>query len=184
MEGAYRAVVEAPGAARPKSIAAELEVSPRTVTSALNLLSDAGLVRWDRRGAVVIEQVDPATAAERARAAAEERERIEESRIEMMRGYAETSRCRRAFLLGYFGEETGERCGNCDTCESGHADAADAGSDASGAFLPNTPVSHEEFGAGTVMDVDGDRITVFFEHEGYKVLSREAVEERGLLEPR
>ena len=39
----------------------------------------------------------------------------------MMRGYAETTGCRRQFLLGYFGEQLDEPCGNCDTCSSGSA---------------------------------------------------------------
>ncbi len=38
-------------------------------------------------------------------------------RVTMITGYAEnTTRCRLAFLTGYFGEETG-RCGMCDTCQ-------------------------------------------------------------------
>jgi ATP-dependent DNA helicase RecQ len=38
-------------------------------------------------------------------------------RVTMITGYAEnTTRCRPAFLTGYFGEETG-RCGICDTCQ-------------------------------------------------------------------
>ena len=32
-------------------------------------------------------------------------QRLIRSRIEMMRGYAETTGCRRQFLLGYFGEQ-------------------------------------------------------------------------------
>jgi ATP-dependent DNA helicase RecQ len=40
-------------------------------------------------------------------------------RLDMMEGYAVTSRCRRAFVLGYFGERnTPERCGACDNCRS------------------------------------------------------------------
>ena len=46
---------------------------------------------------------------------------MERSRIEMMRGYAETAGCRRQFLLGYFGEDLPEPCGNCDTCADGSA---------------------------------------------------------------
>ena len=49
------------------------------------------------------------------------------SRIEMMRGYAETDGCRRQFLLGYFGEDLPEPCGNCDTCEDGSAAPAPCG---------------------------------------------------------
>nr|WP_325211104.1 RecQ family ATP-dependent DNA helicase [Salinibacterium sp.] len=181
--GVYRAVLHASGTAKPKELAEAAEVSSRTVTSVLNLLSDAGVVRWDRRGVRVVDRVSPEVAAERAAAAAEERERIDESRIEMMRGYAETSGCRRAFLLGYFGEEAPERCGNCDRCASGDAtDDPVSRSTGDEAFSPNTSVVHPEFGAGTVMSTEDDRITVFFEHEGYKTLSRQAVEERGLLE--
>ncbi|HWU46192.1 MAG TPA: DUF3553 domain-containing protein [Humibacter sp.] len=40
---------------------------------------------------------------------------------------------------------------------------------------------HREWGAGVVMRRESDRITVFFEQEGYKVLSLEAIEESGVL---
>jgi ATP-dependent DNA helicase RecQ len=39
------------------------------------------------------------------------RERVDRSRVEMMRGYAETRQCRRQFLLAYFGETLPEPCG-------------------------------------------------------------------------
>ncbi len=58
---------------------------------------------------------------ERAVDLAEARQRVDRSRIEMMRGYAETDGCRRQFLLGYFGEDLPEPCGNCDTCADGSA---------------------------------------------------------------
>ncbi len=43
-------------------------------------------------------------------------------------------------------------------------------------------MKHAEWGAGTVMSIEEDRLTVFFESEGYRVLSKEAVSERDLLE--
>ena len=46
----------------------------------------------------------------------EERRRYAESRLAQMIEYAETSGCRRALILRYFGEQPPERCGNCDNC--------------------------------------------------------------------
>ncbi|MGY1837532.1 RecQ family zinc-binding domain-containing protein [Blastococcus sp. SYSU DS0510] len=40
----------------------------------------------------------------------------------MVRGYAETTGCRRQFLLGCFGEQLPHPCGNCDTCAAGTAE--------------------------------------------------------------
>src|SRR3712207_7189254 len=53
---------------------------------------------------------------------AEQREKVDQSRVEMMRGYAETTDCRRQFLLGYFGEQLDSPCGNCDNCSSGRSE--------------------------------------------------------------
>ncbi|WP_414172867.1 RecQ family zinc-binding domain-containing protein [Clavibacter tessellarius] len=135
-------------------------MSPRTVGGVLNLLVDAGVLGSDRDGAFVREELDPREAASRAKEVAQERERIEVSRLEMMRGYAETQQCRRQFLLGYFGEESPERCGNCDACDRLEADdaheeamgtgAADvdapAASAAADPFSPQSAVTHAEWG--------------------------------------
>ncbi len=52
-----------------------------------------------------------------ARADTNERQRhVEWQKLEAMLGYCETTRCRRQVLLGYFGEERAEPCGNCDVC--------------------------------------------------------------------
>jgi ATP-dependent DNA helicase RecQ len=49
-------------------------------------------------------------------------------------------------------------------------------------FPVDATVRHREWGEGTVMSVEEDRITVFFESEGYRVLSLPVVEENALLE--
>jgi ATP-dependent DNA helicase RecQ len=102
----------------------------------------------------------------------------------MMRGYAETTRCRRQFLLGYFGEQLDDPCGNCDTCADGSAAQSDAGADDDVPFAAETPVEHSEWGAGVVMRVEGDRLVVLFDEVGYKTLGIAAVTEHDLLRPR
>jgi len=46
----------------------------------------------------------------------DERKLVERAKLSAMLGYCETARCRRQVLLGYFGEQRAEPCGNCDTC--------------------------------------------------------------------
>jgi ATP-dependent DNA helicase RecQ len=101
----------------------------------------------------------------------------------MMRGYAETTDCRRQFLLGYFGEQLDEPCGNCDNCSSGSAQEQDI-VDQSSPFAVETPVEHSEWGPGIVMRVEDDRLVVLFEEVGYKTLALAAVTENGLLRAR
>ncbi|MEX2446521.1 MAG: RecQ family ATP-dependent DNA helicase [Dehalococcoidia bacterium] len=43
-----------------------------------------------------------------------------EARLREMAEYAETSGCRRAVILRYFGEQATEGCGNCDNCLGRH----------------------------------------------------------------
>jgi ATP-dependent DNA helicase RecQ len=49
---------------------------------------------------------DPVAAV---RGIAEQHQRVERSRVEMVRAYAESDRCRWGFLLGYFGERVADR---------------------------------------------------------------------------
>ncbi len=48
-----------------------------------------------------------------------------EARLREMTEYAETTSCRRALVLRYFGEDPPERCDACDRCTDTAADAAD-----------------------------------------------------------
>lgn len=156
----------------------------------LNLLADAGVVVSDPDGIRVFEQVEASEAVRRAVEASDERERIERSRLEMMRAYAETTDCRRAFLLGYFGERLAAPCRYCDVCkgleERGELESAaehqSAGAVKNDPYSPPADVEHHEWGPGVVMRAEEDRITVFFEQEGYKVLSRRVLEEKHLLD--
>ncbi|NEA51579.1 RecQ family ATP-dependent DNA helicase, partial [Streptomyces sp. SID10815] len=100
------------------------------VTTAVNLLEEAGAVTTGEEGEVrPTPGADPDEAAARAERTAEAHRRTDRSRVEMARAYAETTGCRRHFLLGYFGEAYEPPCGNCDRCEAAAADpdAAAAG---------------------------------------------------------
>jgi ATP-dependent DNA helicase RecQ len=182
LERAFETLLAADGPLTVAQLAERLDTTPRRIGGLLNSLESggaltrrAGKLRPNRR-------LDAREAAAKAVERAEERERIDASRIAMMRAYAEADSCRRQELLGYFGEEYERRCENCDWCAD-HPDqpAAPQPADADLPFPTSSEVVHREWGAGTVMSVEEDRITVFFEEQGYKVLSLEAIEEHDLL---
>ena len=156
------------------------------LTRDLNLLEEVAAVVLTEDGAArpAEDAPPPAEAAAAARELAEHREKVDQSRVEMMRGYAETTRCRRQFLLGYFGEQLDAPCGNCDTCSDGSAAQVEAGPDDDVPFTAETPVEHREWGAGVVMRVEEDRLVVLFDEVGYKTLGIAAVTENALLRPR
>jgi ATP-dependent DNA helicase RecQ len=179
--------VPAEGSVARSELAERSGLAARTAGRAANALVDAGALDDGEDGLTRRPDGprDAEAAAGLAKAQAKEREEIEESRIAMMRRFAETSGCRRQFLLGYFGDELAEPCGNCDTCTAGTAQDADAhGADGANddAWPPESPVEHAQWGRGTVMSTEDDRLTVFFESAGYKTLGLADVEERHLLE--
>jgi ATP-dependent DNA helicase RecQ len=163
-----------------RALAEKLDLPTRRVTGMVNLLADAGAVRLGKRGASAVSGVSPKQAAAAASDASERRERIELSRLEVMRRYAETRDCRRRVLLGYFGDELAAPCGSCDTCREGTAERT-APADADVPYPSGSEVEHVEWGRGSVVDVEDDRLTVFFDEQGYKTLQLAAVEERDLL---
>ncbi|WP_081788582.1 RecQ family ATP-dependent DNA helicase [Candidatus Blastococcus massiliensis] len=152
----------------------------------LNLLEQVAAVVLDEEGAAHPAQgaPPPGAAAEQARELAEHHEKVDQSRVEMMRGYAETTECRRQFLLGYFGEQLDEPCGNCDNCSAGTAQENPGPDDHDTPFPVETPVEHSEWGNGVVMRVEDDRLTVLFDEVGYKTLGLAAVVENDLLRTR
>ncbi|WP_448615051.1 RecQ family ATP-dependent DNA helicase [Modestobacter sp. URMC 112] len=149
----------------------------------LNLLEQAGAVVLDEEGTASPAPGAPAPgdAAAAARELAEHHQQVDESRVEMMRGYAETTGCRRQFLLGYFGEQLDEPCGNCDTCSDGTALRHQPDVTEDQPFPVDTAVEHAEWGPGIVMRHEEDRVVVLFETVGYKTLALRAVLEHDLL---
>jgi ATP-dependent DNA helicase RecQ len=180
LEEVARSLQERDEPVRSADLAAKTAVSPSQRTRAVNLLEQAGAVvtREDGRLEYLDPQIEPDRAVEEAVEVAEKHQRLIRSRIEMMRGYAETSGCRRQFLLGYFGEQLPQPCGNCDTCEAGTTQAQHVEDDA---FPISGSVEHREWGHGVVMSVEPDRLTVLFDSVGYKTLARAAIEKQDLL---
>ena len=159
----------------------DLDLSRTRVATALNRLERADAVQVSVEGEVRwIEGADPAVAAAESSASEMAHRRVEESRVEMMRGYAETADCRRQFLLNYFGEPFQDPCFNCDNCLAG----VNVVEDTDGQPFPiNTRVSHATFGTGLVVRYEGeDKTVVLFDEAGYKTLSVDLVLEGGILE--
>jgi ATP-dependent DNA helicase RecQ len=159
--------------ARVKGIRELTGLGPRKVARILNLAD------------LVAEAGGPSGAGKRATEAvvaqAEAHRKLEQSRVEMMRGYAETDRCRSDFMLSYFGEPVSRLCGQCDNCVAGVAD--EPVPDDHATFKLQSPVRHPEFGDGVVTDMEEDRLTVLFDDVGYRTLSLQLVEDQGLLDP-
>jgi ATP-dependent DNA helicase RecQ len=197
---ALAAVVERLAAPRgPVSATAlrgETGLTASRLTAVLNLLGQADAVDTAADGKVSLAEECSTAAGQRAavaralEAAASHRQ-LEQSRVDMMRGFAETDGCRRTYLLGYFGEAHPGRCGNCDHCGTAAAPAPTArrgnrdrkAAAGGGRYAPGVRVQHAKWGQGEVMGVADDTVTVLFESAGYRTLSLSVVLERDLLAP-
>jgi ATP-dependent DNA helicase RecQ len=151
------------------------------LTAMLARLTDLGAITTTTAGEIRLVPV-PGSAATVARAAVERQEArraYQRSRLEMMRGYVETTGCRRSFVLNYFGEDFTPPCGACDACDAGATEP----------FAGEVPfrlgdrVEHAALGRGAVHRVESDRIVVLFERGGYTTLDAGLVLEERLLRP-
>jgi ATP-dependent DNA helicase RecQ len=100
----------------------------------------------------------------------ETKKRYDQSKLAMMLQYAETTSCRRRFILNYFGENyTADSCGACDNCLQGRRERAVSG------YGIADVVYHTKFGQGTVERAEKDFVTVLFPAVGYKTLLASAI---------
>ncbi len=100
----------------------------------------------------------------------ETKKSYDQSKLAMMLQYAETSSCRRKFILNYFGEDyEREFCGECDNCLQGNRTLQLSG------YRIADVVFHPKFGQGTVERTEKDLVTVLFPSVGYKTLLASAV---------
>ncbi|WP_185994284.1 RecQ family ATP-dependent DNA helicase [Nocardioides campestrisoli] len=167
--------IDAAGSTDPREVTAACEFGARKTGRILNLITLA------REVGAIDDSAGPYATATAVIDRAEAQRRLEDSRVEMMRGYAETDRCRAAFLVGYFGEQQEDPCGLCDNCRAGLVEeTAEVAADAP--YRVQSQVRHAEFGVGTVTDVEEDRLTILFGDVGYRTLSLEVVEAEGLLQ--
>ena len=115
------------------------------------------------------------------------RQAVAESRIDAVRHYAETTHCRRAELLGYFGEAYPAPCGSCDNDSRppprdlrGLVHSAPDTAPAPPAVAPGARVRHATWGEGVVLAADPHELLVVFDAVGYRHLTP-AVLANGLL---
>jgi ATP-dependent DNA helicase RecQ len=118
---------------------------------------------------------------------------VEWSRLDMVAAYAETTGCRRRFLLNYLGDEyPAELCLRCDNCLriaqrrsfddwDTEAEQHRITASRSGPFAPGEQVVHPQWGAGTVQRIEGEVVVVRFDAVGYRSMHTPTVIERGLL---
>lgn len=173
----YAALLTSP-ALTYEQLADQLDERGARITNALNLLEEAELISNAGNGFRADNTVGVDDAVARTVAIVERNERIDRTRVEMMRGYAETRDCRRRVLLSYFGEARDHGCENCDNCDAGGS-ALHARVDHQWAV--QTAVEHRKWGRGVVMSAEDDRITVLFDDYGYRTLLVESIQRSGVL---
>ncbi|OLB78422.1 MAG: recombinase RecQ [Actinobacteria bacterium 13_2_20CM_2_71_6] len=153
----------------------------RKLPQLLSLLERVGAAETVHRGQWTSPRYapEPSRAAKLALAEAQRHQRLQGSRIEMMRNVAETTGCRGQALLACFGEHLHHPCGHCDQCAAGESATARV----KGPFPVHSTVRHATWGQGMVLRYEEDRMVVLFDEVGYKTLSVEVVQRQGLLAP-
>ena len=83
--------------------------------------------------------------------AAEDHKRVQRTRLQALVAWCEITRCRRAALLAYFGEEYPDPCGNCDNCLN--PPKTFDGTEEAQKFLSCAVRARQRFGAAHLIDV-------------------------------
>ncbi len=167
----------------PHLVQQDLGLTDARASAVLRRLEEVGAVEIFENGWVMaIRGVDTRAAVVEALKLQGRYRRYVRSRLDMLKAYAEGSGCRRAFLLGYFGEAHDAPCGNCDLCDQlGHTGAE---TDAQVfPFRVGYRVEHDLYGPGEITGIDDEKVTLRFEREGYMQLALDHVLENQLLRP-
>jgi ATP-dependent DNA helicase RecQ len=180
VERVLDAIAESDEPVETDALRDETGLSRSKVANAVARLEEAGAVEVRANGEVVAGDagVDAAEAVDEAVEAQQRHRELVRTRVEMMRAYAETRACRRAFLLNYFGEPAPATCGSCDNCDAGHSLVA---APAEEPFPLGTRVAHATWGGGTVQRYEEDKLVVLFDDGGYRTLALDLVVEGDLL---
>ncbi|MGB3788641.1 MAG: ATP-dependent DNA helicase RecQ [Phormidesmis sp.] len=166
------------GAISQDQIKEHFNLSQAKTQAALDALESVGFIEQEDSGEIVLVDTDTAQkltreqVVEQAATQQERHKQFNQSRLHMMRGYAETSACRREYILSYFGEQGETPCGSCDNCESAQEDEVK--------YLQPFPIGseiiHTNFGIGQVLRYEEDKVNVLFETVGYKTFVTAMIE--------
>ncbi len=139
----------------------------------LDSLEAAGLIERDVDGKIcsVEAEADLEETVDQAMTQQQRRRQFDQSRLHMMRGYAQTQACRREYVLSYFGEAFDAPCDRCDNCEQTTADRTKWPMP----FPIGSTIIHTHFGKGQVMRYEEDKINVLFKTVGYKTFVTEMI---------
>jgi ATP-dependent DNA helicase RecQ len=171
------ALEASPGRATLQDLATAGGMSRHVVQRVVDELLELGALSPDGNDAVRIPEQLPRTTFATVKAAGDRRQAVLTSRIDAARHYAETVRCRRAELLGYFGEHYEPPCGTCDNDTATTPQPPEHRR----ADVPGgVGVHHRLWGAGTLLTRDEHELTVVFDSVGYRHLTAAALT-NGLL---
>lgn len=160
------------------------EASQTRLDQMLNRLQEVGAVVLHPAGSIEAgeRREDGEVVAAEAVEAQERQRAFEQSRTEVIRGYAESADCRRSYLLSYLGEPHEELCRRCDNCDMGVAASSETRDDDAESVYPlGSAVVHSTWGNGTVLRHEDGAIVVLFESSGYRTLDLEVAREERLL---
>ncbi|MEU8614993.1 RecQ family zinc-binding domain-containing protein, partial [Actinoplanes sp. NPDC048791] len=182
---AVHAVVDAleaaPGRVSLRELAEGSGMSRHVVERVVDELLELGALVPEGNDAVRVPEALPRTTFSAVAAAGDHRQAVLTSRIDAARHYAETVRCRRAELLGYFGEHYEPPCGSCDNDAAGAEPGPSPSPSSSRQAVPGgVGVHHRLWGAGTLLTRDEHELTVVFDSVGYRHLTPAALD-NGLL---
>lgn len=112
-------IADQEGPVEPEQIVDEVDMSKRKLATVIQRLEDVGAVEVLPTGEVkAAPDVDTAEAGKEAAEEQLHRKEMKADRLRQMQEYADTSECRREYILRYFGDDFTGPCGNCDNCQA------------------------------------------------------------------